>query len=563
MIATMSRLQSRDVTLAYGDTPIVKSLSIDIPEGQITTIIGPNGCGKSTLLRALSRLMKPEAGGSVLLDGQNIHHLPTREVAKRLGLLAQQPTPPGGITVEDLVRRGRYPHQSFLQPPSARDEEAVDRAIALTGVDALRHSAVDHLSGGQRQRAWIAMALAQETPLLLLDEPTTYLDVAHQLEVMDLVKRLNRDEGRTVVMVLHDLNEAARVSDRIVAMRDGEILREGTPAEVLDPDLLHRLYGIDCDIHTHPGTGQPFALPRSRNLIRKEPVAAACDCAFSITGLCTGYGKACQISDGLDLTIPAGKITAIIGPNACGKSTLLRTCGRLLKHMGGEVLLDGKAVHKGSHRAFARRLAMLTQGPVPPSGYLVEDLVSAGRMPHQGLFQQWRQTDEVAIECAMSQCKLFELRHREIDTLSGGQRQRAWMAMALAQETPVMILDEPTTFLDLAAQVDLLDLAHALNQAEGRTIVMVLHDLNMAARYADHLIAMRGGVVMATGTPAEVITPGMLRQVFAIEATVLPDPVTHAPMVLPIRALSPEGEITPETPIDDLVVESPPELVVA
>jgi iron complex transport system ATP-binding protein len=561
----MSRLQSLDVSLAYGDTPIVQNLSLDIPEGQITTIIGPNGCGKSTLLRALSRLMKPAMGGTVLLDGQNIHQLPTREVAKRLGLLAQQSTPPGGITVEDLVRRGRYPHQSFLQPPSRKDQEAVDRAIALSGIEDLRTAAVDQLSGGQRQRAWIAMALAQETPLLLLDEPTTYLDIAHQLEVMDLVKRLNRDEGRTIVMVLHDINEAARVSDRIVAMRDGKILREGTPAQVLEPELLRTLYGIPCDIHTDPETGQPFALPRSRHTFAPEPVGPACECAFAINGLCTGYGAACRISDGLDLMIPAGRITAIIGPNACGKSTLLRTCGRLLKNLGGEVLLDGKAVHKGSHRAFARKLAMLTQGPVPPSGYLVEDLVSAGRMPHQGLFQQWRQTDEVAIECALAQCQLFEFRHREIDTLSGGQRQRAWMAMALAQETPVLILDEPTTFLDLAAQVDLLDLAYTLNRTEGRTVVMVLHDLNMAARYADHLIAMRAGTIMATGSPEAVLTEATLREVFEIEATVLRDPVTNAPMVIPERALgeNPDGEITPDAPIDELVLDAPPELVVA
>jgi iron complex transport system ATP-binding protein len=560
----MSRLQSRNISLAYGDARIVHDLSIDIPEGQITTIIGPNGCGKSTLLRALSRLMKPEAGGSVLLDGQNIHQLPTREVARRLGLLAQQPLPPSGITVEDLVRRGRYPHQSFLQPPSKKDQEAVDRAIALTGIEDLRHASVDQLSGGQRQRAWIAMALAQETPLLLLDEPTTYLDIAHQLEVMELVKQLNAHEGRTIVMVLHDVNEAARVSNRIVAMRDGKILREGTPAEVLEPDLLHELYGIHCDIHTHPDTGgekKPFVMPRSAHAFVPQASSPPSDCAFAINGLCTGYGAACRISDGLDLMIPAGKVTAIIGPNACGKSTLLRTCGRLLNRLGGEVLLDGKAVHKGSHRAFARRLAMLTQGPVPPSGYLVEDLVSAGRMPHQGLFQQWRATDEVAIECALAQCRLYDFRHREIDTLSGGQRQRAWMAMALAQETPVMILDEPTTFLDLAAQVDLLDLAHTLNRTEGRTVVMVLHDLNMAARYADHLIAMRAGTIMATGTPAEVITEGMLREVLEIEATVLLDPLTGAPMVIPDRALN--TKVTPDAPIDELVLDAPPELVVA
>ena len=214
----MSRLSSHNVTLGYGDdAKVVVDLSIEIPDGQITTIIGPNGCGKSTLLRALSRLMKP-AEGQVVLDGQMIHSLPTREVAKRLGLLSQSGIPPEGITVEDLVRRGRYPHQSFLQPPSRKDEEAVDKAIDLAGMTELRKRAVDQLSGGQRQRAWIAMVLAQETELLLLDEPTTFLDVAHQLEVMDLVRDLNVHQGRTVVMVLHDINEAASNSHHLVAM---------------------------------------------------------------------------------------------------------------------------------------------------------------------------------------------------------------------------------------------------------------------------------------------------------------------------------------------------------
>lgn len=544
-------LRSDNVTLGYEETTIVRDLSLDVPEGQITTIIGPNGCGKSTLLRALSRLLKP-GSGSVLLDGQSIHQLPTREVAKRLGLLSQQSEAPVGITVEDLVRRGRYPHQGFMQPPTQRDRDAVNEAIRLTGIGAFRYSQVDHLSGGQRQRAWIAMALAQETPLLLLDEPTTYLDIAHQLEVMELVRRLNRDEGRTIVMVLHDVNDAARFSDRIVAMRHGSIVREGTPDEVLTERLLTELYGVPCTILPHPETGRPFCLPRSRYPFPTVQSSAHCDCAFSLNGLCTGYGD-CAISDNLDVQIPRGRVTAIIGPNACGKSTLLRTCSRLLKSRGGEVLLDGKSVHSGSHREFARRLSMLTQGPVPPSGYLVEDLVSAGRMPHQGIFRQWSKQDEFAIECAMSHCKLHELRYRDMDTLSGGQRQRAWMGMALAQDTPVMILDEPTTFLDLAAQIDLLDLARKLNVEEGRTVVMILHDLNMAARYADHIIAMRAGRIIASGTAKDVLTPSTLREVFQIEATVLPDPATGAPIVIPETALI-DGSSADE-PVDEVALE--------
>src|SRR5690606_34337976 len=231
----------------YADRVIVDGLDLDIAEGTVTTIIGPNGCGKSTLLRSLARLMSPKKG-AVLLDGQAIHELPSRAVAKQLGLLAQGAIVPDGVTVAELAMRGRYPHQSFFQPPTKRDAEAVEKALELAGMTDLRDRPVQQLSGGQRQRAWIAMALAQETPLLLLDEPTTFLDVAHQLEVMELVDRLNREEGRTIVMVLHDINEAARVSDRIVAMRDGRIIGDGAPSEILTPELLTRLFGVTCDV---------------------------------------------------------------------------------------------------------------------------------------------------------------------------------------------------------------------------------------------------------------------------------------------------------------------------
>jgi len=537
-------LRSDNVTLAYGPAPVVNALSVDIRDGEITTIIGPNGCGKSTLLRALARLMRP-ADGAVILDGQEIHRLPTREVAKRLGLMQQQPAPPGGITVEDLVRRGRYPHQSFLQPPSRRDAEVVDEALELTGMTDLRLRPVDQLSGGQRQRAWMAMAIAQETPLLLLDEPTTFLDIRHQMEIIELVQKLNREADKTVVMVLHDINEAARASDRIVAMRDGAIIREGAPDEVLDPALLSDLYGVECDIFRQPVSGLPFCLPRSA-VVDDRPAAPPRHDAtgFDIRALCCGYGKS-TILDGVSLTLPPGKITAIIGPNACGKSTLLRTCSRLLKASKGEVQLDGCDVCKGSHRKFARKLALLSQGPTPPAGFLVEDLVAAGRAPHQSFLHQWRKEDETAINAALDRCGITDLRYREVDTLSGGQRQRAWMALALAQDTPVLLLDEPTTFLDIAAQIDLLDLAWKLNREEGRTIVVILHDLNMAARYADLIVALKDGELVASGTPAEVMTGDILRNVFGIEATITDDPLTGAPLVMPIQAAVGEEQAVP------------------
>ncbi len=546
----MSRLSAEHVALGYDDVEIVHDLSVTIPDGKITTIIGPNGCGKSTLLRSLARLLRPR-GGTVMLDGESIHHLPTRDVARRLGLLSQQTEPPSGLTVEDLVGRGRFPHQQFLHTPTREDAAAVDRALHLAGMTDLRERPIDQLSGGQRQRVWIAMTLAQETPILHLDEPTTYLDMAHQLEVTELVQKLNREEGRTIVMVLHDINEAARTSDRIVAMKDGRIVREGAPRDIIDTDLLYELYGITCDVYTNPRTGEPYCVPQSELaadscVIDPNMACAACP-GFCVKRMKTGYGDRTVIRD-LSVDLPGGSITVIIGPNACGKSTLLRTCGRLLQPTDGDVTLGDERVHTGSHKALAKRLALLSQGPTAPAGFLVEDLVALGRVPHQSFLKRWRDEDEQATESAISRTNLHDLRLREVNSLSGGQRQRAWIGLALAQSTPVLLLDEPTTFLDLAAQISLLDLTKSLNQVEGRSIVMVLHDLNLAARYADQIVAMKDGEIAAFGPPAAVITPELLREVFNVEADVVTDPRTGAPVVLPRRVVREDETVTATPP---------------
>lgn len=257
----MARLHTKDVVLAYdGGEPVVDGLSLEVPDKQITCIVGPNACGKSTLLRALSRLLSPRAG-RVVLDGHAIHTHGTKEVARRLGLLPQSPTAPEGLTVEDLVARGRYPHQRLFQQWRREDETAVEGALGLTRTDELRHRPVDELSGGQRQRVWIAMALAQETPIMLLDEPTTFLDIAHQLEVLDLLTELNAIHERTIVMVLHDLNEAARYSHHLVAMRDGAIVAEGPPDQVVTTEVVRTVFGIDSHILDDPVTGTPLIIP--------------------------------------------------------------------------------------------------------------------------------------------------------------------------------------------------------------------------------------------------------------------------------------------------------------
>ncbi|MFF2653425.1 ABC transporter ATP-binding protein [Streptomyces sp. NPDC058045] len=259
----MNRLTAEDVTLGYDQRTIAEHLSVEIPDHSFTVIVGPNACGKSTLLRALARMLKP-AAGRVLLDGRAIHSLPAKQVARTLGLLPQSSLAPDGITVGDLVARGRYPHQGLLRQWSGEDERVVTESMTATGVAELAGRRVDELSGGQRQRVWIAMALAQQTPLLLLDEPTTYLDIQHQLDVLDLCAALHEEQGRTLVAVLHDLNHAARYASHLIALRDGRVIAEGAPGEIVTAELVAEVFGLRCRIIEDPETGTPLVVPADR-----------------------------------------------------------------------------------------------------------------------------------------------------------------------------------------------------------------------------------------------------------------------------------------------------------
>lgn len=258
-----SRLTGEALTLGYGDFRVADGLNVAIPDGKFTAIIGPNGCGKSTLLRTLSRLMKP-LGGQVCLDGEAIQRFATKEVARRIGLLAQNASAPGDITVQELVARGRYPHQPLFTRWRDEDERAVQKAMDATGVTALADQSVDTLSGGQRQRAWIAMVLAQETSILLLDEPTTWLDISHQIDLLELLSALNREQGYTLAAVLHDLNQACRYANHLIALRDGKIIAEGAPSEIVDAALIEAIYGLRCMIIEDPVAGTPLVVPLGR-----------------------------------------------------------------------------------------------------------------------------------------------------------------------------------------------------------------------------------------------------------------------------------------------------------
>ena len=258
-----SRLRADNVTIQYEDRVISRDLSVQIPDGSYTVIVGPNACGKSTLLRTLSKLLKPSVG-QVLLDGKGIAAYKSKEVARKLGLLPQSSTAPDGITVADLVAHGRYPYQSFIRQWTDEDEQAVMSAMRLTDTSELSHRFVDELSGGQKQRVWVAMALAQQTPLLLLDEPTTYLDIAHQIELLELFKDLN-EQGRTIVAVLHDLNHAARYATHMIAMRNGQLIAQGDPREIVTERLVEDVFGLKCTVIDDPVSHTPLVVPLGRD----------------------------------------------------------------------------------------------------------------------------------------------------------------------------------------------------------------------------------------------------------------------------------------------------------
>jgi iron complex transport system ATP-binding protein len=271
-VTTDHRLLVEQLTLGYGDRTVIEHLDLTVPPGKVTAIVGANACGKSTLLRSMSRLLAPR-GGRVVLDGKEVHRTPAKQLARTLGLLPQSPIAPEGITVADLVGRGRHPHQGILSRWSTEDDVAVAAALDATETSELADRHVDELSGGQRQRVWIAMALAQQTDLLLLDEPTTFLDVSHQIEVLDLLTDLNRSRGTTIVMVLHDLNLAARYADHLIALAGGRLHAAGTPHEVLTEATVRAVFGLQNQVITDPTSGKPLMLPIGRHHVTVGPGA--------------------------------------------------------------------------------------------------------------------------------------------------------------------------------------------------------------------------------------------------------------------------------------------------
>ena len=263
----MSRIHAEELHIHYGHNKIIKGIDLDIPDKKVTAIIGSNGCGKSTLLKAMTRII-PYQQGAVIFDGKMISRENTKQLARKMAILPQSQESASGLTVRELISYGRFPYQKGMGKMTKRDKEAIQWAMDVTNTHAFQYHPVDALSGGQRQRVWIAMALAQETDIIFLDEPTTYLDMAHQLEVLELLDRLNKEQERTIIMVLHDLNQAARFADYMVALKDGEIIQTGVAGDVMTPEVLKKVFHIDALIGKDPRTGQPICI--SYNLIKGD-----------------------------------------------------------------------------------------------------------------------------------------------------------------------------------------------------------------------------------------------------------------------------------------------------
>ena len=255
----MNCITTKNLNISYGNVDIVKDLNLNIPKGKITTIIGANGCGKSTILKTIGRVITPKSG-NIYINGKDIYKENPREIAKNMAILPQSPQAPSGLTVEELIAYGRFPHQKGFGKANDKDKDIVNWALEITGIEEFKDRNIDDLSGGQRQRAWIAMALAQETDILLLDEPTTYLDLAHQLEILKLLEDLNKKQGRTIVMVIHELNNAARFADHMIGIKKGRVVCEGSADEVMTKENLKEIFNIDAEIVKDPRTKKPLCI---------------------------------------------------------------------------------------------------------------------------------------------------------------------------------------------------------------------------------------------------------------------------------------------------------------
>lgn len=504
-------IQLNELKLSYGDNAILKGLTHRFPPNSISCILGKNGCGKSTLLKTISKFLYPSYG-NVLLSGQDINTMNSKQIALKLGFLTQSSDDHKGLTVYQLVKRGRYPHNGLLQVESTNDEKIINEALALTELNDISHKDLDEISGGQKQRAWIAMILAQDTDILLLDEPTTFLDIHHRQEIIKLINKLKNDYNKTIVAVVHDLYESQKISDYIIGIKDGIILQEGLSKDILNKKFIENLYDVKCDEYKF--NNESYFLPSKEYNVNE--VYTNNDHTYLVSNLYISYGDYPVLKD-LDLTLKRRKIHCIMGINGSGKSTLIKAIVGEQKLNSGTINLYNKDISSYKVKELSKKISYLSQEETLPSGFTVEEYVNLGRFPYTKWYKQWTRKDREIVYESLKAVGAEDLMKCNLLNLSGGQQQRVRIARLLAQKSEVLVLDEPCSFLDIKGQKEVLDCIEKIAKNENKTIIMILHDPWQAALYGQELHIIKDMQVIFSGNQTDFINPVNLQELYNVD----------------------------------------------
>lgn len=496
-------LQLSQAVGSYGKSEVIRSLNLELGEKGFCSIVGPNGCGKSTLLKMLTGIL-PCKSGEILLKGMNIRRIKRKTLSQFTAYLPQNPTITHATVVRELVSRGRFPHRKVLQLPDKRDREIIDHALEITGLSQMSERKMGELSGGQKQRVWIAMALAQESELLLLDEPTTYLDIHHKKEILTLLKELS-EQGKRIITVLHDVNDARQFSDRVIAMKKGKIFFDTglDGSRSFDLNQTEKLFGIKCQYDGE----SIFPLPPSIHSDEEESVEKAV-VSFNLS---SGYeGK--TVLNEIDFSIPKGKITALLGPNGSGKTTFMKVLTGELKCWTGSVGFPAP-----DSRPDSSVISAMVQQENLPLNMDSRDYVLLGRYRFTSLLRHWTEEDHNSTE------KLMHWLDVPLDSflgrMSGGQQQRCRIGRIINQESEILIFDEPSSYLDLKGQAEVLELLSRINRERNRTVILILQDIWQARYYAHYVAMFKDGRLFSNGPSGEMLTTENISDLYSENMT--------------------------------------------